>query len=219
MAKAAQGRNERVGFEGSSLREWRLAPLPWKQDALEPHIGARTVAFHYGEHHRGYLDKLRDALEDKPEAQLDLEELVRRAEGHVYDLAAQVWNHDFYWRSLKPAGGGRPGGELRARVERDFGSFDEAKRRLAEVANGHFGSGWAWLACGRDQRLRALATHDAGNPLRGGMTPLLALDVWEHAYYLDYQHERDRYVESVVDHLLDWEFAAANLERAASRRR
>ena len=206
--------HEGRSFECSSVREWRLAPLPWAPDALEPHIGRRTVELHYGKHHRGYLDKLRAAIEGKPEAEQDLEQLVRTSQGHVFNMAAQVWNHDFYWRSLTPDGGGKPEGELLARIERDFGSFAACRERLAEVATGHFGSGYAWLAAGRDGRLRVLATHDAENPLGGGLSPLLTIDVWEHAYYLDVQNERDRYVDAVLDHLLDWEFAAQNLGRA-----
>jgi len=206
-----------TSFEPSSIREWKLAPLPWERDALEPHISARTVEIHYEKHHRGYLEKLRKAIDGKPEAQLGLEELVRTSHGHVFDLAAQVWNHDFYWNSLAPGGARQPEGELRARIERDFGSFAECHRRLVEAANGHFGSGWAWLAAGLDGRLRVLATHDAENPLGSGLAPLLAIDVWEHAYYLDVQNERGRYVTAVVDHLLDWDFAARNLGRAGGR--
>ncbi len=199
----------------SNVGEGTLAPLPWDQDALEPHISARTIEFHYEKHHRGYLDKLRAALEGKPAPELDLEQLVRNSEGAVFELAAQVWNHDFYWQSLTPDGGGRPEGQLLARVERDFDSVEDAKRRLIETASGHFGSGWAWLAAGQDGHLHVFSTHDAENPLGGGMVPLLAIDVWEHAYYLDYQNERERHVAAVVDHLLDWDFAGRNWLRAA----
>ena len=214
--KAEPGRSHRSdGAIGTpNVREGKLAPLPWSPDALEPHISARTIEFHYEKHHRGYLDKLRTALEGKPAAELDLEELVRNSEGSVFELAAQVWNHDFYWQSLAPDGGGRAEGELLARVERDFHSFDEAKRRLVEAASEHFGSGWAWLAAGQDGHLHVFSTHDAENPLGGGMVPLLTIDVWEHAYYLDYQNERERHVVAVVDHLLDWDFAARNWLRA-----
>ncbi len=205
----------RDGYRTSNVRDGELAPLPWKKDALAPHISARTLEFHYEKHHRGYLDKLRDELEGKPEAELDLEALVRTSAGSVFELAAQVWNHDFYWQSLTPKGGGRPEGELLVRIERDFRSFEDAKRQLADAASGHFGSGWAWLAAGQDGRLRVLSTDDADNPLGGGMVPLLTIDVWEHAYYLDYQNEREQYVVAVVDHLLDWEFAARNWARAA----
>ena len=201
-------------FETSSIRGWRLAPLPWAYDALEPHVSARTVELHYEKHHRGYLEKLREAIEGKPEAQLDLEELVRTSSGHVFNQAAQVWNHDFYWSCLAPDGARRPEGALRARIERDFGSFEACCRRLAEAAEAHFGSGYAWLAAGRDGRLRAFSTHDAENPLGGGLVPLLTLDVWEHAYYLDVQNERARYVGAVIEHLLDWDFAARNLGAA-----
>ena len=205
----------RDAFQTSNVREGTLAPLPWSPDALEPHIRARTIEFHYEKHHRGYLEKLRAAIEGKPAAELDLEALVQNSEGSVFELAAQVWNHDFYWRSLTPDGAGRAEGELLARLERDFRSFDDAKRCLVETASEQFGSGWAWLAAGQDGHLHVFSTHDAENPLGGGMVPLLAIDVWEHAYYLDYQHERERHVAAVVDHLLDWEFAARNWSRAA----
>jgi Fe-Mn family superoxide dismutase len=207
--------DSQAGRRSSSVRDGTLAPLPWQKDALAPHISARTLDFHSEKHHRGYLDKLRDQLDGKPEAELDLEALVRTSEGSVFELAAQVWNHDFYWQSLTPEGGGRPEAELLARIERDFQSFEEMKRQLADAASGHFGSGWAWLAAGQDGRLRVLSTHDADNPLGGGMVPLLTIDVWEHAYYLDYQNERDEYVVAVVDHLLDWDFATRNWKRAA----
>lgn len=209
------GSDPEPGVRTSNVRDGTLAPLPWTPDALAPHISARTVELHYEKHHRGYLDKLRAAIEGKPAADLELDALVRNSEGSVFELAAQVWNHDFYWQSLTPDGGGRPDGELLARLEHDFRSFDGAKRRLIEAATEHFGSGWAWLAAGQDGHLHVFSTHDAENPLGGGMVPLLAIDVWEHAYYLDYQNERDRHVAAVVDHLLDWEFAARNWSRAA----
>ena len=191
---------------------YEAAPLPWPKDALEPHIGARTIDFHYEKHHKGYVRKLRRALEGRPEEGRTLEELVRTTRGDVFNFAAQAWNHDFYWRSLHPEGGGRPHGVLLERLERDFGSFKDFQQELGRVARGEFGSGWAWLLADGDGTLRVASTHDADNPLRTGQTPLLAIDVWEHAYYLDYQNERGRYVEAVIDHLLDWEFAARNLE-------
>ena len=188
---------------------FELAPLPYAKDALAPHISAKTVEFHHEKHHRGYLEELRKLIEGKHEAEESLEQLVLSSKGKLFNMAAQVWNHDFYWRSLSPKGG-KPAGPLLAAIERDFGSLDALKRQLAEVAKNEFGSGWAWLAAG-DGKLEVLSTNDAHNPLEQGMTPLLTIDVWEHAYYLDYQHERARYVSGVLDHLLDWEFAATNL--------
>ena len=133
----------------------------------------------------------------------------------MYDNAAQVWNHTFYWNSMRP-GGGEPEGELLAAIERSFVDLDDLKKRFVEVAVGQFGSGWAWLVLDGRERLRVVSTSDAGNPLREGGRPLLTVDVWEHAYYLDYLNDRERYVSGVVEHLLDWEFAAENLRRAAS---
>lgn len=194
-----------------------LAPLPYAKDALEPHVGARTLEFHYGKHHAAYLANLKKAVADKPEAERGLIELIRTSEGSLFNNAAQVWNHDFYWRSLKPGGGGQPSGELGQRIDRDFGSFDAFAQRLLETAKGHFGSGWAWLVVD-DGRLRIVDTHDADNPLTRNQTPLLTIDVWEHAYYLDYQNARDRYLNAVIEHLLDWDFAAENLAEADAGR-
>ena len=187
--------------------KFELPSLPYAKDALEPHLSARTVHVHYEKHHRGYLAKLRQAIEDKPEADRELEEIIRSSDRGVFNLAAQVWNHGFYWNSLRPHGGGRPDGELLSKIQRSFGSFDDFKRAFAEAANGQFGSGWAWLLLDAHGRLRVRSTPDAENPLGSGQRPLLTIDVWEHAYYLDYQNERAKYVEGVIDHLLDWDFA------------
>ena len=193
--------------------KFELEALPYSEDALAPHISARTLHFHYGKHHQGYMDKLEKAIGDKPEAEKSLEEVIRGAEWSIYNFAAQVWNHDFYWKSMKPGGGGAPSGDLRQRIQADFGSVEDFKQRFAEVAKGEFGSGWAWLAL-HDGRLRVLSTTDAENLLDRPQLPLLACDVWEHAYYLDYQNERARYVEAFLDHLIDWDFATENLKRA-----
>ena len=192
-----------------------LPPLPYAKDALEPYMTGLTVELHYGRHHAGYLEHLLELVEGRRERSLSLESLIQTAHGHLFDLAAQVWNHDFFWRSLRPPGGSGPEGALLAAIERDLGGFDALKRRLAGAATGHFGSGWAWLVLD-GERLRVVATHDAMNPLRSGSVPLLTIDVWEHAYYLDYFDGREHYVASVVDHLLDWEFAAKNLGRAVA---
>jgi len=195
---------------------FEIPALPYSYDALAPHIGAQTVETHYEKHHKGYGRKLRAAIEGKPEAEKSLEELIMTSDGDVFNNAAQIWNHTFYWRSLSPKGGSGPTGALKSAVESAYRSVDEMKRQLAEAAKGEFGSGWAWLVLDKDGRLRVAATHDADSPLRKGHTPLLAIDVWEHAYYLDYQNRRAEYVEAVVDHLLDWGFAASNLERVAA---
>jgi len=189
--------------------------LPYDFDALAPHIGAQTVELHFEKHHKGYARKLDAALEGKPEAERSLEDLILGSDGDVFNNAAQIWNHTFYWRSLSPKGGGDPAGPLKSAAESAFGSSDALKRELAEAAVGEFGSGWAWLVLDKDGRLRVGQSSDADNPLRKHHSPLLAIDVWEHAYYLDYQNRRAEYVEAVIDHLLDWSFAASNLEMVA----
>ena len=190
---------------------FELPPLPYEKDALQPHVSARTLDIHYEKHHRGYLEKLRKAIEGKPEADQTLEDLIRTAEGDVFNNAAQVWNHTFYWRSMRPGGGGEPEGQLRAALDEAFGSVPDFKQTFAEAANGEFGSGWAWLVRDNHGRLRVMSSSDAENPLRRDYKPLLTLDVWEHAYYLDYQNERDRYVKGFLDHVLDWGFVTQNL--------
>jgi Fe-Mn family superoxide dismutase len=191
--------------------KFEIPPLPYAKDALEPHMSARTVELHYEKHHKGYLKKLEDLVRGKPEAEHSLEDLIRSADGAVFNNAAQVWNHTFYWQSMKPGGGGRPSGRLRDALEQAFGSFDSFKQGFAEAASNEFGSGWAWLVSDPRGRLRILSTTDAENPLQQDLTPLLTLDVWEHAYYLDYQNERDRYIRAFLDHVLNWEFVARNL--------
>ena len=185
--------------------------LPYAKDALAPHIGARTVDIHYEKHHKGYLRKLLAIVRDKPEERLDLETLIRGSDGDLFNNAAQVWNHTFYWRSMRPGGGGVPQGQLHDLIVQAFGSVDSFKHEFAAAANGEFGSGWAWLVKDPNGRLRVLNSSDAENPLQHEHVPLLTLDVWEHAYYLDYQNERDRYVSGFLDHLVNWDFIASNL--------
>jgi len=198
-----------------------LPPLPYDKKALEPYIGARTVDLHYEKHHRGYLDKLWKALGDEAAKKKTLEDLIRTGSGKIFNLAAQTWNHTFYWESMRPGAGGKPSGHVADAIRTAFGGYDEFKRAFAEAANGQFGSGWAWLVVppGSGGRLQIIATSDADNPLRReGFRPLLTCDVWEHAYYLDYQNERARYVEGFVDHLINWEFVAKNLREASERK-
>jgi len=190
------------------------APLPFATDALEPWIGARTVEIHYGGHHRGYVEKLNQLAREDASARRPLADLVCEAEGDLLDLAGQAWNHDFYWRGLRPRGGGKPAGALLACLDAAFCGFANCQRRLVETATGHFGSGWAWLVLDERERLRVTTTHDGHNPLRHGQAPLYTIDVWEHAYYLDVQNERDRYVDAVIKHLVDWDFVLENLVRA-----
>lgn len=187
-------------------------PLPYDTHALEPHIGRETVTFHFAKHHAGYARKLKELIAGKPQEKQSLEWIVRTSEGAIFNNAAQIWNHDFYWRSMHPGGGGAPSGPLDEAIVAGFGSFAKFRDAFLEAGAGHFGSGWLWLALHRD-RLRITTTHDADLPLRHGEIPLLCADLWEHAYYLDYRNERARYLETFVDHLVNWEFAAENAKK------
>ncbi len=183
---------------------FELKPLPYAKDALAPVISAETLSYHYGKHHQGYVNKLNKALDD---SDVTLESLIKNAEGGTFNNAAQIWNHDFYWNSLSPDGGGDPDGELKSALIDSFGSVDAFRKEFAEAAKGQFGSGWAWLVSDDNGRLSIQSTSDAENPIREGFKPILTLDVWEHAYYLDYQNERARYVEACIEHLLNWKHA------------
>jgi len=194
--------------------KYEIPPLPYPKNALAPHIGAETVELHYEKHHKGYLEKLNKLVRGKPEAAQSLEELIQTARGDVFNNAAQLWNHNFYWLSLQPQGGGKPADELAKRIDESFGSYVGFRAQFAEAANGEFGSGWTWLVKGVGGKLFVCNSNDAENPLQRDLVPLLTLDVWEHAYYLDYRNERKRYVEQFLDYLLNWDFVAANLTLA-----
>lgn len=189
--------------------KFELDPLPYELDALEPHLSARTLDFHYNKHHRGYMAKLAAALEGKAAAEKPLEEIVLDSHGGLFNNAAQVWNHSFYWKSMTP-GGTEPSAMMTELLDKHFGGLGDFKQEFASVATGEFGSGWAWLVKTAEGELEILSTHDAENPLRQGLKPLLTLDVWEHAYYLDYQNDRAQYVAAFLDNLVDWSFAEAN---------
>jgi Fe-Mn family superoxide dismutase len=194
---------------------FELPPLPWKADALEPYLSTHTIDVHYGRHHRGYLEKLEKAVAGTELADLDLVEIIRRAEGPTFNWAAQVWNHDFYWKSMTPKGGGDPEGALADAVNASFGSIDKFRKEFAKAAESEFGSGWAWLVATPSGDLRVVSTDDAENPLKPGKdAPLLTIDVWEHAYYLDYENERAKYIQAFLAHLVNWRFASENFERA-----
>ena len=191
-----------------------VPPLPYSQRALAPYLSARTLNEHYEKHHKGYLRKLMKLVRGRPEEKLSLEELIRTGSGDVFENAAQIWNHDFYWRCMRPGGGGRPSKSVGELLATSFGSVANCKRRLAEAANERFGSGWAWLMRESPEqggRMRIESTANAENPLQKGCVPLLVIDVWEHAYYLDYRSERDRYVKGFLDHLVNWDFVEENL--------
>jgi superoxide dismutase, Fe-Mn family len=194
-----------------------LPPLPFDQGALAPVISANTLSFHYGKHHKTYVDTLNKLIVGTDFADMPLEKIVKASsrqpeQSGIFNNAAQAWNHAFYWKSLKPKGGGEPPSELKQMMESDFGSVDACKKELSKAAVGQFGSGWAWLVQDGG-KLKILKTPDAKTPLADGPTPLLTIDVWEHAYYLDYQNRRVDYVNALIEKLANWQFAAENLNR------
>lgn len=192
-----------------------LPPLPYADNALDPIISAKTVSFHYGKHHQGYVDNLNKQVLGTEFADMSLEKIITGSAGKaeytsIFNNAAQTWNHTFYWRSLRPKGGGAPPEALQLKIETSFGSLDVCKKELATAAMAQFGSGWAWLVLNGD-KLQVIKTGNADVPITTGMKPLLVIDVWEHAYYLDYQNRRLDHVNAVLDTLIHWDFAAANL--------
>ena len=189
---------------------FKLPELPYAMDALAPHLSKETREFHYGTHPQAYVTNLNNLTEGKPEAAKSLEELIKVAEGGIFNNAAQIWNHTFYWNSMKPHGGGAPSGKLADALIKEFGSIDKFKELFGKAAVGQFGSGWAWLVKSKDGKLAIETTGNAGTPLRDGKSPLLTCDVWEHAYYIDYRNARPKYVESWWN-LVNWDFAAKNL--------
>jgi superoxide dismutase, Fe-Mn family len=188
-----------------------LPPLPYADDALDPHISSRTISFHYGKHHATYVTNTNNLIEGTEHEGKSLEEIVQAAgPGGLFNNAAQVWNHNFYWQSMSPSGGGDPSGDLASAIDAAFGSASDFKQQLVEKGKTNFASGWTWLVKGSDGGLEIVNTDDADTPIARGQTPLLTVDVWEHAYYLDYQNARPAYLETFVEKLLNWEFAAAN---------
>ncbi len=183
-----------------------LPALPYAQDALAPHISAETLQFHHGKHHKAYVDKLNAAIEGTDDAGKSLEDIVAGASGGVFNNAAQVWNHSFYWSSMTPNGGGAPAGAVADAIGSAFGGYDAFRERFTAEALGHFGSGWAWLV-DSGSGLEIISTHDADLPLRHSAKALIACDVWEHAYYIDYRNARPDYVAAFLDHLVNWDWA------------
>ena len=197
---------------------FELPPLPYPKNALEPHISERTMDFHYGRHHQAYVTNLNNLVKDQPLERQSLEEIIAAtykdsSKTGVFNNAAQVWNHTFFWHSMKPQGGGVPSGEIAAAITRDCGGLDKFKEQFKAAAVGQFGSGWAWLVADRGQ-LKIVPTPNAVNPLAEGQNALLTCDVWEHAYYLDYQNRRPDFVQTFLDYLINWEFVAQNLAKA-----
>jgi Fe-Mn family superoxide dismutase len=189
-----------------------LPELPYSKDALAPHISAETLEYHHGKHHKAYVDNLNKLLDGKPEASKSLEEVIMSSEAGVFNNAAQIWNHTFYWSSMKPNGGGKPTGDLAAAIDRDFGSFDKFKEEFTTAGTTQFGSGWAWLVL-EGGKLKVTKTGNADLPMKHGQKALLTMDVWEHAYYIDFRNARPKYIETFLTSLANWDFALENLKK------
>ncbi len=198
---------------------FELPALPYAPNALEPHMSANTFSFHHAKHHQAYVTNLNNLIKDTPMASQSLEEIIKASAGDaskagIFNNAAQVWNHTFFWHSMKPNGGGAPTGDLAAKINAAFGSLDGFKEQFKAAAVGQFGSGWAWLVVEKGA-LKIVKTANADLPMVHGQTALLTVDVWEHASFLDYQNRRPDFVQTFLDHLVNWDFAAENLKKAA----
>lgn len=187
-----------------------LPPLPYEKNALEPHISAETLEYHYGKHHQAYVTNLNNLIKGTDNENLDLVAIIKKSQGGVFNNAAQIWNHTFYWNSLSPKGGGEPEGKLADAIKKSFGGFAQFKEEFGKIAVGTFGSGWAWLVQRADGSLGLVSTSNAATPITGSDRPLLTCDVWEHAYYIDYRNARPKYVEAFWN-LANWEFATSQL--------
>ena len=204
-----------AGAAGAAPGPITQPPLPYANNALDPVISSNTLGFHYGKHHKTYVDNLNKAIAGTPFADMSLEKIITATYGKadqtaIYNNAAQTWNHNFYWKSLKPAGGGEPPAALKQKIEAAFGSVDNCKKELSTAATSQFGSGWAWLVSDGG-KLAVVKTSNADSPLVKNQKPLLTIDVWEHAYYLDYQNRRADYVAAVLDKVINWGFAGENM--------
>ncbi|HIG21535.1 superoxide dismutase [Henriciella sp.] len=197
-----------------------LPPLPYSRDALSPHVSEETLNFHYGKHHQAYVNNLNKLIEGTDHANAPLEKIIKDASGDsskagLFNNAAQVWNHTFYWHSMKPGGGGKPTGAIANKIDEDFGSYEKFAEEFKAAGGGQFGSGWAWLVL-KDGKLAIRKTPNAETPVtEDGATPLLTMDVWEHAYYLDYQNSRPNYMDAFLENLVNWDFANQNLADAS----
>ncbi len=189
---------------------FKLPELPYAKDALAPHISAETLEYHYGKHHQTYVDNLNKLVAGTPNETKSLEDLIKTTEGGIFNNAAQVWNHTFYWYCLKPKAGGEPKGKIGDAIKKQFGSFDAFKEQFSEAAKTQFGSGWAWLVKKADGTLAIEKTGNAGNPMTSGHKPLLTCDVWEHAYYIDYRNARPKYIDAFWA-LVNWDFVEQQL--------
>lgn len=189
---------------------FELPALPYAQDALAPHISAETMEYHYGKHHQTYVDNLNKAVAGTADENASLEDIIMKAEGPLFNNAAQVWNHTFFWNSLSPNGGGQPTGAAADRIAADFGGYDAFRAQLTDAGLTQFGSGWAWLV-EQDGKLAIMKTPNADLPMKHGAKALATIDVWEHAYYIDYRNARAKFIEVVLDNLINWDFVNANL--------
>jgi Fe-Mn family superoxide dismutase len=190
-----------------------LPPLPYDKNALAPHMSAETLEFHHDKHHNAYVVNLNKLIEGKPEAEKSIEDIIKSSDGPVFNNAAQIWNHTFFWDSMKPNGGGAPTGELAQAITRDFGSFEKFSEQFTAAATTQFGSGWAWLVLDGG-KLSVTKTSNADLPLKHNQKALLTLDVWEHAYYIDYRNLRPKFIETFLKSLVNWDFALANLKQS-----
>ena len=210
-------------MDSKAHRPFQLSPLPWDETALAPVISARTISLHYGKHHLGYVKKLNELVAGTRFADLPLEHVIAATVGNdetqkIFNNAAQAWNHTFFWNSLRPRGSARMPRAIATQIDDSFGTLDAFATKLCKAAVDQFGSGWAWLVA-RGDKLEILSTSNANTPITMGATPLLAIDVWEHAYYLDYENRRPEFARAVIDQLLNWDFAAEQLEKAKSVRK
>lgn len=187
----------------------QLPELPYAKNALEPHMSAETLEYHYGKHHQTYVTNLNNLIPGTEFEKMALEDIIKKASGGVFNNAAQVWNHSFFWHCLSPKGGGQPQGALAAAINKSFGTLDEFKKQFTQTALTTFGSGWAWLVKNKDGSLAIVSTANAGTPMTSGQTALLTCDVWEHAYYIDYRNARAKFVENFWN-IVNWEFVNKN---------
>lgn len=189
---------------------FELPELPYSLDALSPHISKETLSYHYGKHHQGYIDKTNKLIEGTKYEKATLEDIIKSADGKILENAAQAWNHSFYWKSMSPKGGGEPSAELQKELEKHFGSWEKMKEKFIDRAGELFGSGWTWIIRDKDGQLTVEDRIDEGNPIIDGKKPLLVCDIWEHAYYLDYKNEKEKYFDAFFK-LINWEFLEKNL--------
>jgi Fe-Mn family superoxide dismutase len=190
--------------------EHKLPALPYAMDALAPHMSKETMEFHYGKHHQAYVTNLNNLIKGTEFESASLEDIIKKSSGGVFNNAAQVWNHSFFWNCMKPGGGGKPSGALASAIDKKWGSFDGFKDAFTKSAVGNFGSGWTWLVKKGDGSVDIVNTSNAGTPLTGADKPVLTIDVWEHAYYIDHRNARPKFVETFLNSLANWDFAGKN---------